>query len=73
MELERLADETLDCYREVNLLYNLSGKLTTSLNLKVVCNVVIEEARRLIQSSVGGVMLLEHISKIVSDKNNNTG
>jgi adenylate cyclase len=59
IELDRLADETLDCYREVNLLYNLSGKLTASLDPKVVCNVVVEEARRLIQSSAGGVMLLD--------------
>jgi GAF domain-containing protein len=59
LELDSLADETLNCYREVNLLYSLHGKLTASLDPQVVCNVAIEEARRLIHYSAAAVMLLE--------------
>lgn len=59
LELNGLADEALDCYREVNLLYSLSEKLTASLDPKEVCRVVMEEARRLIQYSAGGVMLFD--------------
>jgi putative methionine-R-sulfoxide reductase with GAF domain len=59
IEIDALADEALNRYREVNLLYNLSGKLTASLDPTSVCCVALDEARRLIQSSSGGVMLLD--------------
>ena len=58
-ELNGLADEALNGYREVNLLYSLSEKLTVSLDPKIVCGVVMEESRRLIQYSAGGVLLLD--------------
>lgn len=58
LEMEGLADEALNRFREVNLLYSLSGKLTASLDPKDVCSVVIEETRRLIPSFAGGVLLL---------------
>jgi transcriptional regulator with GAF, ATPase, and Fis domain len=59
IEMDALADEALNRYREVNLLYNLTGKLTASLDPKDVCSVAIEETRRSIQSSAGGVLLLD--------------
>lgn len=58
-EIEALADEALSRYREVNLLYTLSAKLTTSLDPQSVCGTALEEARRLIQASAGGVLLLD--------------
>ena len=59
VEIDALADEALNRYREVNLLYNLSGKLTASLDPRDVCSVAIEETRRSIQSAAGGVLLLD--------------
>lgn len=66
VEMEALADEALDRYREVNLLYNLSGKLTASLDPKEVCSVAIEETRRSIQSTAGGVLLLDEPARILA-------
>lgn len=59
VDMDALADEALNRFREVNLLYNLTGKLTASLDPKDVCSVAIEETRRLISSSAGGVMMLD--------------
>jgi GAF domain-containing protein len=60
-EIDALADEALHRYREVNLLYNLSGKLTASLEPKYVCTLALDETRRLIQSSAGGIMLMDSL------------
>ena len=65
LEIESLADEALNRYREVNLLYSLSGKLTASLEPRSVCNVALEESRRLIHSPAGGVMLLDEPGRVV--------
>jgi transcriptional regulator with GAF, ATPase, and Fis domain len=65
IEIESLADEALNRYREVNLLYSLSGKLTASLDPRSVCSVTLEESRRLIQSTAGGVMLLDEAGQAV--------
>jgi putative methionine-R-sulfoxide reductase with GAF domain len=52
-----LADETLERYRELNLLYHLSEKLADSLELAAVAQTAMEEANRLIEASGGCVML----------------
>src|SRR4028118_946390 len=59
-ELEKkiLARETLDKYKEINLLYNISEKMVACLDLKEVANLVIDEARRLIKATNGSVMLM---------------
>jgi adenylate cyclase len=54
-----LADEVLDRYREINLFYNLSEKLTASLELQSVVKVALAEANRLITGTGGAVMLLD--------------
>jgi transcriptional regulator with GAF, ATPase, and Fis domain len=59
VEQRTLADEVLDRYREINLLYNLSEKLTASLDLQSVVRVALEEANRLIAGTSGAVMLLD--------------
>jgi adenylate cyclase len=56
-EKQALADETLERYRELNLLYNLAEKLATSLELKTVAEMALDEASRLIKASDGCVML----------------
>jgi hypothetical protein len=57
-EKETLADGTLEHYRELNLLYNLSEKLGTSLEVAALAQTALEEAGRLIAASGGCVMLL---------------
>jgi transcriptional regulator with GAF, ATPase, and Fis domain len=57
-EKEELLDEVLDLYRQVNLLYSLSDKLSASLELGTVANTILEEASRLITAGGGTVVLL---------------
>jgi len=57
VEKNRLLDEILDLYRQINLLYNLADKLATSLEVEVVAEIALEEASRLIHAS-GGLLLL---------------
>ena len=59
-ELERksLANETLEKYKEINLLYKISGQLSACLNLQDVGRLVLEEASRLIEATSGSLMLL---------------
>lgn len=57
-EKKALAVEVLDRYRELNLLYNLSEKLATCLELEAVAQTAIDEAHRLIQTTGGALLLL---------------
>lgn len=57
-EKKTLARETLDKYKELNLIYNISEKITACLELKEVAKLVIDEARRLISADSGSLMLL---------------
>jgi adenylate cyclase len=61
-EKKTLAEEVLDRYREVNLLYNISEKLAASLELESVVEVALEEASRLIAGSRGALMLADDTS-----------
>ena len=58
-ELERkmLADEALDKYREISLLYAIAGKLSNCLDVAEISTLVIEEASRLIRSTSASMML----------------
>jgi adenylate cyclase len=59
-ELEKkiLGREALDKYKEINLLYNISEKIATSLDLEEVARLIIDEARRSITATGASVMLL---------------
>jgi transcriptional regulator with GAF, ATPase, and Fis domain len=57
-EKEELLDEVLDLYRQINLLFNLSEKLATSLELETVAKLTLDEACRLIEATGGAVVLL---------------
>jgi transcriptional regulator with GAF, ATPase, and Fis domain len=63
-EKEELLDEILDLYRQVNLLFNLSGKLTASLELEIVATTTLDEACRLIEATGGVVVLLSEESAL---------
>ncbi|MEY4767924.1 MAG: hypothetical protein RL637_563 [Pseudomonadota bacterium] len=52
-----LAIETLNLYKEINLLYSISAKLTAHLNIYSIAQLIIEEATRLIDSDYASVML----------------
>lgn len=58
LEKKTLARETLERYKEINILYNISGKLSTCLDFKEVAKLVIDEATRLIQADSASAMLL---------------
>ncbi|HEY9710061.1 MAG TPA: adenylate/guanylate cyclase domain-containing protein [Oculatellaceae cyanobacterium] len=58
LEKKNLARETLDKYKEINLLYNISGKLSACLDVKEIAQLVIDEATRLIQATSASAMLL---------------
>ena len=58
LEKKELARETLERYKEINLLYNISERMSATLELEAVAALVLEEARRLIDATSGSVMLL---------------
>lgn len=58
LEKKRLAQETLDRYKEITLLYNTCEKIAANLELQAVAELVLEEAKKLIQGTWGLVLLL---------------
>ncbi len=54
-----MADEVLDAYREITLLFNVSEKLTASVKIQNVMQVALSEATRLINASNGIVILTQ--------------
>jgi adenylate cyclase len=58
MEKKDLAQETLDRYKEITLLYELSEKITTNLELQAVTELVLREAQKLVQCDRGMILLL---------------
>jgi adenylate cyclase len=56
-ERKTLAADALDKYREISLLYTISGKMSNCLDVKEISTLVIEEASRLISSTSASVML----------------
>jgi len=61
-----LADEVLEKYREINLLYTISEKLGASLDLNTVAKTIFTEARRLINATAGEMILCDEIGAVQS-------
>ncbi len=59
-ERKTLAIDALDKYREISLLYKITSKMSTCLDVKAIGNLVIEESSRLIKSTSASVMLHNH-------------
>ena len=59
-ERKTLAIDALDKYREISLLYTITSKMSTCLDVKAIANLVIEESSRLIKSTSASVMLHNH-------------
>lgn len=57
IEKRRLARETLERYREVNLLYHLAERFGSSLEVGEILQIALSEARRVIPASCGIVWL----------------
>jgi hypothetical protein len=57
LEARDVADDALDRYRELNLLYRLGDTLGDVLDTDLIPQIVLEEARQMITADVGGVML----------------
>jgi len=60
LEKKTLAHEVLDNYREITFLYDLSEKLTASLDIDELVNLLLAEAKELIKATSGAVMLLSN-------------
>uniref|UniRef100_A0ACD5GSN0 Adenylate/guanylate cyclase domain-containing protein n=1 Tax=Desertifilum tharense IPPAS B-1220 TaxID=1781255 RepID=A0ACD5GSN0_9CYAN len=58
-----MANETLERYKEINLLYEISGKISTCLDVQAIANLVLDEARRLIAATSGSLMLFNEESQ----------
>ena len=56
-EKKTLAQETLDRYKEITLLYDISEKMTANLELQTIVELVLSEAKRLIPGDSGAVLL----------------
>jgi adenylate cyclase len=59
LEKKTLGLEALEKYKEINLLYNISEKIATSLDLEEVGRLIIEEAKRSITATGASIMLLD--------------
>jgi adenylate cyclase len=59
-EQKELVKDSLDKYREINLLYTIASKMSNCLDVKAIGTLVIEEASRLIPSTSASVMLYDH-------------
>ncbi|PZV16886.1 MAG: guanylate cyclase [Pseudanabaena sp.] len=59
-EQKTLAADTLDKYREINLLYMIASKMSNCLDVKEIGTLVLEEASRLIPCTSSSVMLHNH-------------
>ncbi len=58
MEKKSLATDTLEKYKEINLLYRVSSELGSYLDIPAIADFILSEARRLIDSTSGCLLLL---------------
>jgi serine phosphatase RsbU (regulator of sigma subunit) len=65
-ERKALGAEILHLYREVNLIYSFSEKLTALLELDRVAQLTLEEARHLIPATDGVLLLLDESTGVLS-------
>jgi len=66
LEKRAIAHETLDRYREINLLYNLGETLATCLDVDELLQQVLTEASQIIQAHQGAVLLYDEAGELVT-------
>jgi serine phosphatase RsbU (regulator of sigma subunit) len=57
-EKKTLSNETLERYKEINLLYTISGKMASCLDAQEVARLVVDEVKRVIKATSASIMLL---------------
>lgn len=76
LEKRALANETLNKYKEITLLYDMVEQVSCCLDTKEVARLVIEQAKKVIQLSSVSVLLLDKDNgnmKVVADFGNVSG
>jgi len=66
LEKRAIARETLDRYREINLLYNLGETLATCLDKDELPQRALTEASQIIQARQGAILLCDEAGKLVT-------
>lgn len=56
-EKKKLGSEILNLYKEINLIFNFSDKLARTIDAPTICNITLDEARHVINSHEGAVIL----------------
>jgi len=56
---KRLSQETLELYKEINIIYDISEKIATSIGIKDVSRMVIHEAMKYIEATDGFILLVD--------------
>jgi HD-GYP domain-containing protein (c-di-GMP phosphodiesterase class II) len=65
LEKKALGRETLEKYREINFFYDITEKLASSLDLKQVAQLVIDEAKKLIKADNVSVMIINEETEML--------
>ena len=62
-EKKKLGFEVLNLYKEINLIFNFSEKLARTIDAPTICNITLDEARHVINSHQGAVILWDKSEK----------
>ncbi|OQY24912.1 MAG: hypothetical protein B6I35_00370 [Anaerolineaceae bacterium 4572_32.2] len=65
LEKRAIVQETLDRYREINLLYNLGDTLATCLDVDELPQRALAESNRIIQAKWGAVLFHDEVGKLI--------
>ena len=62
-ERKKLGAEVLNLYQEINLIFNFSEKLAQTIDAPSICSITLEEARHVISSDQGVIVLYDEKQK----------
>lgn len=62
-ERKKLGTEVLNLYQEINLIFNFSDKLAQTIGAKAISEITLDEARHVIKSDSGVIVLWEEAKK----------
>ena len=65
-EKKKLGAEVLNLYKEINLIFNFSEKLASTIDAKSICEITLSEARTVINSNHGAVILWDETENKLS-------
>ncbi|CAN1209646.1 hypothetical protein TUMEXPCC7403_05440 [Tumidithrix helvetica PCC 7403] len=65
-EKRSLAIDALEKHEEINLLYDISSRISTCLDVKSIADLVLEEASKLVKTTRAAVMLLDRSTQTLS-------